>query len=309
MRLAHKILTQPPVLILNGTHDDDHAMAISAAKRCIPKGPVIFCTPVAQFINSHKQWWEPKRDIPNAAPPWDHAFYEWERLTESPEMYQGVNIDQCGVLVVSTTDEDLITDLWRKSPCEEAGDDPLRFKWAIRLTPFMSSNERPFNGGWCYGGESHLLLVCPDGSIGFAGHSPTEGIHEVVSRNCGFQILVAAFAQCFVHCKNVEQVDASERLNPSRKVLRRTKSQPLIYRVLKIDGFASGLDPGTEGTEQGAKKALHLVRGNFAKYTEESPLFGKVTGTFWRPMHTRGSEKRGRVVKDYAVSPRRSDVT
>jgi hypothetical protein len=49
------------------------------------------------------------------------------------------------------------------------------------------------------------------------------------------------------------------------------------------------------------RRALHVCRGHFARYTEERPLFGRVAGTFWRPMHLRGSASEGLVLKDDTV--------
>src|SRR6266567_1480451 len=61
----------------------------------------------------------------------------------------------------------------------------------------------------------------------------------------------------------------------------------------------------TEGhiSENGLARALHICRGHFAHYTAEKPLFGKYTGTFYRPMHIRGTAEQGISVKDYRVHP------
>ncbi len=56
-----------------------------------------------------------------------------------------------------------------------------------------------------------------------------------------------------------------------------------------------------KGEKTNIKRALHLVRSHFATYTSATPLFGKYTGTFWKPMHFRGSKKYGEIVKDYRV--------
>ncbi len=48
-------------------------------------------------------------------------------------------------------------------------------------------------------------------------------------------------------------------------------------------------------------RALHICRAHFAHYTEEHPLFGKYTRTFYKPMHVRGSLKEGLVIKDYDI--------
>jgi hypothetical protein len=50
-------------------------------------------------------------------------------------------------------------------------------------------------------------------------------------------------------------------------------------------------------------KALHIVRGHFATYTAEQPMFGKYVGTFWKEAHLRGNAEKGVVVKDYEVMP------
>ena len=39
--------------------------------------------------------------------------------------------------------------------------------------------------------------------------------------------------------------------------------------------------------------------GHFATYTDEAPLFGKFTGTYWRRPTKRGAKRHGEVIKDY----------
>lgn len=66
----------------------------------------------------------------------------------------------------------------------------------------------------------------------------------------------------------------------------------------------------TEGQSEttGLKRALHICRGHFAHYGDDKPLFGKYTGTFWRPMHARGKVEQGVVVKDYKIGDVSSDT-
>lgn len=45
---------------------------------------------------------------------------------------------------------------------------------------------------------------------------------------------------------------------------------------------------------------IHLCRGHFKTFTEEKPLFGKITGRFWWQPSVRGRNKKGVVMKDYA---------
>lgn len=46
---------------------------------------------------------------------------------------------------------------------------------------------------------------------------------------------------------------------------------------------------------------IHLMRGHFKTYTDEKPLFGRITGRFWWQPAVRGKNKDGVVMKDYEV--------
>jgi hypothetical protein len=94
---------------------------------------------------------------------------------------------------------------------------------------------------------------------------------------------------------------ASAMVFHRRRKDRRSPTQRLTYRVITVPGTpASGTYPRGSG---GKQIPLHLVRGHFATYTDEAPLFGKRTGTYWRPAHTRGNPEKGLSTKDYCVKP------
>jgi len=48
--------------------------------------------------------------------------------------------------------------------------------------------------------------------------------------------------------------------------------------------------------------SYQLVRGHFATYTQERPLFGRYAGTVFIPAHVRGTPEAGIVIKDYALA-------
>lgn len=108
---------------------------------------------------------------------------------------------------------------------------------------------------------------------------------------------------CFnlLACKNVEIAEKpiDEKLQKAR--LRRGKKPLLSMYTLKINMPKTGAfkkeqrDPNNETV----MKRFHAVRGHFAHYTEEKPLFGKHTGRFFVPAHTRGSKDLGEIRKDY----------
>jgi hypothetical protein len=67
---------------------------------------------------------------------------------------------------------------------------------------------------------------------------------------------------------------------------------------------------GTAGEEvtcgyaarQGALMAQHQQRGHFKTFTEDAPLFGTKTGTFWWAPHVRGNASAGKVVKGFEIT-------
>lgn len=109
----------------------------------------------------------------------------------------------------------------------------------------------------------------------------------------------------FCHCKNVEIVDGSMAEGALRKKQEKKLGVPLTrYKELIIDPSMSekryvGHDRPSDGEK--THKSLHIVRGHFATYTDDKKLFGRHTGTFWKPAHMRGSEEIGTVYKDYRV--------
>ena len=83
----------------------------------------------------------------------------------------------------------------------------------------------------------------------------------------------------------------------------RTGKPTIVYKELVIDAFRKQVRYETqrEGGDE-VKRALHICRGHFATYTDDNPLFGKYTGTFWRPMHKRGHKEAGEVRKSYKIT-------
>ena len=112
-------------------------------------------------------------------------------------------------------------------------------------------------------------------------------------------VFVVMFANALTHCKNVELIDQPLTRQQRR---RKERKNEIYYKVLVIEPFKKQVR--NEAAQHGGSeidRALHICRGHFATYTEDKPLFGKYTGTFWKPMHVRGKRSAGMVVKDYEV--------
>ena len=111
----------------------------------------------------------------------------------------------------------------------------------------------------------------------------------------------ALFAISLMHCKNVRlhSVDPPERV--SAKHERKTGRPLTRYHVLNIEPMRRILDREGEAQTRGLRHALHICRGHFKTFTEDAPLFGRHTGTYWWPAQLRGSSSEGVVEKDYRI--------
>ncbi len=111
---------------------------------------------------------------------------------------------------------------------------------------------------------------------------------------------VLMMALNFIHCKNV--VIKAEQIPGKLKKSRKRKGKPYFekYYMLQIEPMKKILRTEGESEKVGIKRALHICRGHFRTYNEKK-LFGKVLGTFWITDHVRGSEKIGKIHKDYNI--------
>ena len=121
-------------------------------------------------------------------------------------------------------------------------------------------------------------------------------------------VLPLFFSISLLHCKNVIVKDqvVPEKLRAANE--KRRGIPQTTYKTLVIDEIRKKLK--TEGNEEknGLKKALHICRGHFRTYEESSKLFGKLTGTYWIPMHTKGDIESGKVEKDYKLKRTKTTI-
>ncbi len=120
-----------------------------------------------------------------------------------------------------------------------------------------------------------------------------------VADSINIAFLPVAFSLCLCHAKNTTFKDHQPDPKLIKSQIRKKKEPSVTYKTLVIDGLTNPSEPN--GTKGGITRALHLCRGHFRTYTAEKPLFGKHTGLFWTPMHTRGDKSSGEVKKKYVV--------
>ena len=107
-------------------------------------------------------------------------------------------------------------------------------------------------------------------------------------------------AIALLHCKNIERQDQHLPRQPRRQYERKYGVLPDVTYTLSIRG--SGGAGGEGSREAMGLLREHIRRGHFKTYSEDAPLFGKHTGTYFWPQGMRGNPKRGKVEKDYAIS-------
>lgn len=122
-------------------------------------------------------------------------------------------------------------------------------------------------------------------------------LEEGVAQRVTSQVV---FLLGLMNCKNIRLVNHGPDPFTSEDYKTRYGRSMVTYKTLAINPIGKQYNSSEPKDYQGLMP-LHLRRGNFAHYTEDAPLFGKYTGTFWRPATAVGEAKNGTVVKDYKV--------
>jgi len=277
---------------------------------------------VANFYAEHEQSeWDIEEDIPNCAPPFQSFFVEWNE----PEslMINGKRVDaggpsQCGIFVFSVdlnkTGIGGLSEFmaaFSGSPGSSMIDVEGRLRMAVNKNPrwvlccdlFMTSPRQPLCGHPLWMGIHHFIFVSESGQIldDLIGGVSSESVRALHGKSVLMSpIVVLGLGLSFCHCKNVSTRE--EEISKGDKWHRRTGSPKFTFKTLDINPMKKVLRNEGLSESTGIRKALHICRGHFARYTEESPLFGRYSGTFWRPDHVRGSAEHGAVDKDYRVN-------
>jgi len=209
-------------------------------------------------------------------------------------------------------------------PCCVPPGDPTFMEYKSPLDPrhrigcllggryFGAPNEMEFVGFLLLEIKGYQCVSMP---LGFTwaidGQGNTSGFALQDSRNAKAMFRYAVpflLAMSLANCKNttIEPHEPDPKLNRDRV---RHGLRPFVrYHTINIEPMRKVLK--TEGGVEanGLKKALHICRGHFARYSEEKPLFGHTSGLVWRPAHTRGAVSQGVVVSDYKVDAPKSAV-
>jgi hypothetical protein len=127
-------------------------------------------------------------------------------------------------------------------------------------------------------------------------------IFNITTESLNLQIVAALQSMCSVlnwlTAKNVK-LQAKEWDKKEIKWSKKATGKAITkHYTLVVELPAKSIGNKFTG-ERNITKALHLVRGHLAHYTQERPLFGRLVGTYYIPAHTRGKETDGIINKNY----------
>jgi hypothetical protein len=117
------------------------------------------------------------------------------------------------------------------------------------------------------------------------------------------EFTVAICGLAMFHVRNIGLKEAKMPRWLARRADRKTGERgPTVYHTLCLRPFGNEAEPSGMRMPTG-ERPLHLVRGHFARYTKDRPVFGKYAGTFWRPEHEAGNPAVAVVRKTYKLDP------
>jgi hypothetical protein len=140
--------------------------------------------------------------------------------------------------------------------------------------------------------------------------SPMRGFDDAISKigtvDFSLNWKSTDIAEVFIRlltCQNIvlEKVDNVERKRVGKKI--RDIPKGYSYYVLNVKLPTTRFKKGNTGENLNEEPVmrLHLCRGHFKTYTDDAPLFGRYTGTWWWQSMVRGDKELGEVEKDYDI--------
>ncbi|THJ24509.1 MAG: hypothetical protein CAF45_004880 [Nitrospira sp. CG24E] len=236
--------------------------------------------------------------VASMAPPFDNFFIEFQGVPNKANLYAW------GVFVLAHN----YSEAYRR--CKDDHDTP---RWILEFQTFMEREKgKPFGPV-----SRHFIGLAEDGtwfrhsnglhwsegqSIQYKGSTPIPlELSSTLVDNVALLIFPALLTISFMHCKSVTVRDCvpPEKLSLSHE--KKYGHKLTRYHVLDIQPLRKLLDQYRSGSPSDLRHALHICRGHFKTFTEDAPLLGRHTGTYWWAPQVRGAKEVGLVVKDYRV--------
>lgn len=291
MRIADQLLLSPEI--------------DPAIKKRIRESFLINASPVSDyfFTGTDQEVWKIEKDFPNIAPPYELFFLDFVAPEKIVSKVYGIvewgeHRPTAWGLLCQGMDLDKADDKQAKELKARGA------RWVLDIHLFFRIEKgdqiRCFGPIW----QTQILvqdngeaLLTPDGSDVQMIGMPIGGSMQMIKNRAqrtgetlqecamamredlGPNLQTGLLTLSFLHCKNVAVRVEEDTLS---ELTYHTIDIASMKRVLKDEGQSDTI---------GTKRALHICRGHFRHYTNGRKLFGKVEGTFWTPMHSRGIVK------------------
>lgn len=140
--------------------------------------------------------------------------------------------------------------------------------------------------------------VIPETVLSLPRHLGGQSMIDGLAEFSQLGLMVGLFCSAMTHCRNVEVIDKPESRAVMKKRLKRGESG---FKILKVKPFGGKRYTGQPAGGHRQSPRAHVRRGHFKTYTEDRPLFGKVTGTFYIPPTYVNPDQEHRVDKHYKL--------
>lgn len=138
----------------------------------------------------------------------------------------------------------------------------------------------------------------PTNAISFSCDENYKNIAEEV-------VGISVFALNLMNCKNIKYIPYDPNKSLKRQIRRQMERKKILpylkYEILEIQPMRDRTVERRPKKELENSQRLHTVRGHFKTYTQENPLFGKLTGTYWWSDCIKGNAEIGLIDKDYSI--------
>ena len=260
--------------------------------------PVIAADDVGAYVNALDKGTDMSDVVATMAPPFDQFFIEFQRVPNAP-----LGLYAWGAHFKVVSDPARIAKI---HPYDNGYP-----RWVYEIETYLEKRKgEPYgpaafhtcglaqDGTWFRHSDGELYW---GGTIVDMTREPPKEVRQEWGDNVAQLLFPALMALSFMHCKNVtfEAVEPSEKLS---RGYRKRHGRPLVsYGELRIDPIRKVLEQQRQGVGGSLRKALHLCRGHFKTFSEDAPLLGHATGTYWWAPQMRGAASEGVALKDYRV--------
>lgn len=272
-----------------------------AIKNVASEATVVCADNVVEYVEScPKEEWNLREDLPNPLPPFRYVIVEYSAPHEFRFKYDRFG---CFFITFTKKESEDYGGLHLQRHMLPGADTPWSHYISVlligRLAAFPDLIEGPIVGMSYFFDVSSSSMLAP---VYFVPGFPNDDASFECVLNLFRPLMIAPlFAISLMHCKNVslERVDPDPVANKERKKAGRAPFRR--YHIINIEPMKRVILAEGRPESNGLRRALHICRGHFARYSEEKPLFGKHAGTFWIPAHARGSIDGGIITSDYRV--------